>query len=690
MLRPLPAVLLAVLPVVAAGCHSAAAATAPAAAARPNLLFIMADDHAFQAISAYDGRRTRTPNIDRIAAGGMRFDRCFVGNSICAPARATILTGLHSHANGVIDNRAVFDGGQPTFPKMLRAAGYQTAIIGKWHLKSTPTGFDHYEVLQGQGPYYNPVLETEDGPVRHHGYTTEILTERALTWLCERRDAGRPFLLMLHHKAPHRNWQPGPRELDLFEGVDIPEPATLFDDYSGRTAAAAEQEMTVARHLTDYDLKLVPQRGLDEEQQSRWQASYGPRNAAWRADPPAPGPERTRRQYQRFLKDYLRVVAAVDRSVGRVLDTLDRLGLAANTVVVYTSDQGFYLGEHGWFDKRWMYEESFRTPLLVRWPGVVAPGSVNVDLVQNIDFAPTFLELAGLEPPAWMHGRSLVPLLRGRRPADWRRSLYYHYYEYPDSHRVARHRGVRTDRYKLISFPATGEWELYDLERDPRELHSVWGDPAYAEVAAELRAELDRLAARYGDLEPDKPREEFYAESAARLAAGVEAAERLRLPDPRPGELRADSIYATPLALGVFVTPPAEEADGVIVAHGGASFGYALWLDRGRPCFAVRDQGRLFAIRAPERLPAGRECHLAAALGADGRLELFLDGDRVAAGAGHVLGLNPQEGMAIGSDPGSAVGDYEPPFPFPGRLRELVLWQGEPPAGFAARWAAGD
>ena len=659
------------------GCGAHGGVEAAEAAARPNLVFVFADDHAYQAISAYDGRLNRTPNIDRIAEEGMRFDRCFVGNSICAPARATVLTGLHSHANGVIDNRAVFDGSQRTMPKLLHAAGYQTAMIGKWHLKSDPTGFDHWEVLIGQGPYYNPPLKTPDGVVEHQGYTTEIITERTLRWLKEERDPSRPFLLMMQHKAPHRNWQPGPREMNLFEGVDIPEPPTLFDDWSGRASAAAEQEMTVARHMSDFDLKLTAPGDLTPAQRAAWEAAYGPRNAAFRADPPPAGEARTRWQYQRYLKDYLRVIDAVDRSVGELLAALEEQGLAQDTLVIYTSDQGFYLGEHGWYDKRWMYEESFRTPLLVRWPGVVEPGSVNTALAQNIDFAPTLLAAAGVAPPADMHGESLLPLLRGESPADWRDSLYYHYYEYPDAHRVARHRGVRTDRYKLVSYYTTGEWELFDLEADPQELRSVHADPAYAAVRAELAAELDRLAARYGEDEPERPREDYYRDFAASLAAQVQPAELLHLAEPSFGERRMGSIYATPLTIGVFVTPDGAAANGVLVAHGGGSFGYSLYLAEGRPCFAIRDRGSLFAIHSPGALPAGSESHLAVTLAADGVLQLFLGGALVATGPGRVLGLHPQEGFAIGRDPGDPVGEYAAPNPFSGQLRELRIWKGE-------------
>jgi len=466
---------------------------------RPNILFVYADDHAQQAVSAYGSRLNRTPNIDRLSAGGVLFASSFVGNSICAPARATVLTGLHSHANGVTDNAATFDGAQRTFPKLLQAAGYQTALVGKWHLKSDPTGFDHWEVLVGQGPYYNPRLITPAGPVDHVGYTTDVITDRALAWL-RTRDPERPFLLMFQHKAPHREWSPGPSQLALFDGVTLPEPATLFDDGAGRASGARSQEMTLARHMSPLDLKLVPPPGLNAEQLEAWNAAYGPKNAAFLAAVDGMSPDEVLRwRYQRYVKDYLRAVASLDDNLGRVLDWLDESGLTDETVVIYSSDQGFYLGEHGWYDKRWMYEPSLRTPLIVRWPGVTDGGRIERHMVQNIDLAPTLLELAGLPAPRDMHGRSLVPLLRGEAPDDWRTSIYYRYYEFPGVHAVPRHRGVRTERYKLIHYYQLDEWELFDLERDPDELRSVHDAPACAEILEELRSELDRLAAAYGD-----------------------------------------------------------------------------------------------------------------------------------------------------------------------------------------------
>jgi len=472
----------------------------PAAAeSPPNILFIMADDHGYQALSAYDSYRNETPNLDRIANEGMRFDRAFVTNSICGPSRAVILTGLHSHLNGFMRNGDTFDGSQQNVAKLLSANGYQTAVIGKWHLKSTPTGFDYWHILRGQGPYYNPNMLTPDGAVEHTGYTTDIITDETLNYLKDRRDEDKPFFLMYQHKAPHRNWQPGPDHLDSYNDETIPEPSTLFDDYDGRGTASKEQEMSIADDLNKRDLKLVPPRGLTDEQLARWNKTYEPKNEAFE-EMDLEGDELVRWKYQRYVKDYLRCIDSIDQNVGRVLDYLEESGLAENTVVVYTSDQGWYLGEHGWFDKRWMYEESFRTPLLIRWPGAVEPGSVNDDLVMNLDFAQTFLDIAGVDAPDNMQGRSIVPILKGETPDDWRKSVYYRYYEYPAVHSVKRHYGVRTDRYKLIHFYYDiDEWELYDLKKDPDEMNNVYDDPAYADVVKELKAELKRLQKKYKD-----------------------------------------------------------------------------------------------------------------------------------------------------------------------------------------------
>lgn len=473
------------------------AQTSRAGAKRPNIIFIMTDDHASHALSCYGSKINKTGNLDRLAKEGMRFNNCFCTNSICAPSRAVILTGKHSHINGVTDNRKKFDGSQQTFPKLLQQAGYETAMIGKWHLKTDPTGFDYWSVLIGQGPYYNPPMKTPDGRVKYTGYTTDIITLLALDWLQHKRDKNRPFCLMYQHKAPHRNWQPGPEHLTMYDDVTIPEPETLFDDYSNRGRAAKEQDMSIEKTMNKSDLKLVAPKNLTAEQKKRWDAVYEPTNEAFRKAN-LQGKDLVRWKYQRYMKDYLRCIASVDDNVGDLLEYLDESGLTENTVIFYTSDQGFYLGDHGWFDKRFMYEESLRMPFLVRYPKEIKAGSVNDDLVQNLDFAPTFLDFAGIDKPADMQGRSLRPLLRGRTPKRWRKSIYYHYYEYPAVHSVKRHYGVRTERYKLIHFyHDIDEWELYDLRKDPDELNNVYSDPEYRNVVKELKAELKRLRKEY-------------------------------------------------------------------------------------------------------------------------------------------------------------------------------------------------
>jgi arylsulfatase A-like enzyme len=490
--------------------------TRAARSTRPNILFIMADDHAAQAMSCYGSRINRTPHLDRIADEGMRFDNCFCTNSICAPSRAVILSGKYSHLNGVIDNVRSLDPATRLYPHTLREAGYRTAMIGKWHLKSDPVGFDYWNILPGQGDYYNPELIEMGERKKHNGYVTDIITDISLNWL-EGNPQDSPFCLIYQHKAPHRNWLPGPNHLTMYDGEDIPEPETLFDDYATRSDAAREQAMSIAEHLTPiYDLKQSPPSPeneqerrqlnnllsrLTEDQKRAWRAAYEPRNEAFRRLDPQ-GRDLVRWKYQRYVKDYLRCVASVDDNVGRVLDYLDDSGRAENTIVVYTSDQGFYLGEHGWFDKRFMYEESLRMPLLVRYPGTITPGSVSDDIAVNIDFAPTFLDFADAPIPSDMQGRSLRPILEGTTPQDWRNSMYYHYYAYPFTHSVKRHYGVRTKRYKLIHFYYDIDaWELYDLEKDPRELNNLYGDPAYASVTRDLTTELDRLRKHYGDTE---------------------------------------------------------------------------------------------------------------------------------------------------------------------------------------------
>lgn len=468
---------------------------------RPNLLFIMTDDHAAHALSCYGSRINKTPQLDRIADEGMRFENCFCTNSICAPSRAVILTGKFSHLNGVRDNSQVFDGSQMTFPKLLQEEGYTTAMIGKWHLKSNPTGFDYWNVLPGQGHYYNPDLIEMGTKKQYPGYVTDILTDLALDFLENRREKDRPFLLMLHHKAPHRNWQPALRHLSLYDDTEFPEPETLWDDYSSRSAAAREQEMTLRDHMqNDYDLKMgEPPQRMNEEQNAAWKKAFAPKIDSFHKTDPQ-GDALVRWKYKRYMEDYLGCIAAVDESAGKILEYLDASGLADNTLVVYTSDQGFYLGDHGWYDKRFMYEESLRMPLLARLPGRIDPGSSNDALVSNLDFAPTFLELAGIHPHPEMQGRSLVRLLQGVKEPDWRSSIYYHYYEYPAVHMAKRHYGVRTARYKLMHFYHDQDaWELYDLAADPNELKNVYEEPAYAAEVKELKAELERLRRFYLD-----------------------------------------------------------------------------------------------------------------------------------------------------------------------------------------------
>lgn len=457
---------------------------------RPNILFIMSDDHAAHAISAYQSRINRTPNLDRIADEGLRFDQCFCTNSICAPSRATILTGLYNHRNGVRTLVDTLDNRMLTFPALLRDAGYQTAIVGKWHLghgpTSDPAGFDYWNVLPGQGEYFDPPMYEMGVKRRFPGYVTDIITDLSLDWI-RARDRERPFLLMVHHKAPHRPWYPDARHRDLYEDIEIPLPETFYDDYAGRLAAQAAR-MRVDRDLTPVDLKAPVPTHLAPDEARRW-------------------------KYQRYIKDYLRCVASIDDNVGRLLDYLDESGIRDNTLVIYTSDQGFFLGDHGWYDKRFMYEESLRMPFLVRYPEQVAPGGVTDRMVLNVDFAPTFLDLAGVPIPATFQGRSVRPLLAGQVPEDWRTAMYYRYWMHMDrDHWVWAHYGVRTHDYKLIYYygealgttgshdlPTPKTWELFDLAADPFEVHNVYGDDRYGDVTAELRAELDRLMAAVGD-----------------------------------------------------------------------------------------------------------------------------------------------------------------------------------------------
>lgn len=483
----------------------------------PNILFIFSDDHAFQAISAYEDRFSQlapTPNIDRIADRGVRFDRAYVTNSICAPSRATILTGAHSHVNGHRTNGDIFDGEQITFPKLLRENGYTTALIGKWHLRSKPTGFDHWEILPGQGHYYNPdfISDTDTGAVE--GYVTDLITDKSLEWLEANKDDGKPFMLMLQHKAPHREWEKGPDHLELYEDVEFPEPSNLFDEYDTRGTAAKEQDMTIRETMQlGSDLKLWTEENKDkgsfnrtygrmnEEQRAAWDAVYDPIIQEFQ-EKNLQGEELVRWKYQRYMRDYLATIRSVDDNVGRVLDYLEENGLDENTLIVYTSDQGFYLGEHGWFDKRFMYEESFRTPLLMQWQGKIPEGAVNDDLVSNLDYAQTFLDIAGVEAPDRMQGRSLLPLMTGETPENWRDYLYYHYYEFPAVHSVNKHEGITGERYKLMHFYELNEWEMYDLQEDPMEMNNIYNHPEYDSIQSSLTDRFKRLKRQYGVIHP--------------------------------------------------------------------------------------------------------------------------------------------------------------------------------------------
>jgi arylsulfatase A-like enzyme len=468
-------------------------------ATRPNILFIMTDDHAAHAISAYGSKVNRTPNLDRIANEGIRFDRCFVTNSICTPSRATILTGKYSHVNGVpVFNR--FDGSQQTVQKLLRDAGYYTAMVGKWHLGSDPTGFDYWNILPGQGRYNDPIFYDKDGSQVYRGYATDVTTDLTIDVL-KNRPRDRPFFVMSHHKAPHREWTPDEKNRRLFEAREIPEPDSLRDDYLGRTDALREQRQSVFRDLTRRDLKLEPPAGLAGKDLDAW---YSVKPVEVEITTTAgrktlKGDELDRWKYQKYMKDYLACVQSVDDNVGRLLEWIDANGLAGNTVVIYTSDQGFFLGDHGLYDKRFMYEPSLRMPFLVRWPGVVRPGRATEAMAINCDFAATFLDLAGRPVPADMQGRSLVPILKGPVPADWRTSMYYRYYHDPGDHNTRAHYGVRTATHKLIYFWKKDQWECYDLVKDPGEMRNIYGDPAAGGVVEKLKAELARLRKEVGD-----------------------------------------------------------------------------------------------------------------------------------------------------------------------------------------------
>jgi arylsulfatase A-like enzyme len=478
---------------VAAGCT-------PAAPGRPNIVFIMADDHAAHAIGAYGSRINETPNIDRLAREGMLMDNVFATNAICTPSRASILTGQYSHMNGVpVFNR--FDSTRTSVASLLQAGGYYTGMIGKWHLGSDPQGFDRWEILPGQGAYHDPVLYTADGEKTYTGqYVTDVVTDLAIEFIDD-RPAGQPFFLMLHHKAPHRPWEPDDVHRAQFEDRWIPEPPTLWDRYDTRASALYENRQRVFDDMTRRDLKLVPPPELEGPARNQWLGTK-PTEVTLEVDGRAEtltGDALARWKYQRYLQDYLACVQSIDDNVGRLLDHLDATGLGRDTVVIYTSDQGFFLGDHGLYDKRFMYEESLRMPFLVRWPAGILAGSRSDAIGLNVDFAPTFLDAAGLPVPDDMQGRSLLPVMGGETPADWRTSMYYRYYHDPGDHNTRAHYGVRTRTHKLIYYWKQDEWELFDLAHDPYELHNLYGVPGQEEVTADLTAELERLRISLGD-----------------------------------------------------------------------------------------------------------------------------------------------------------------------------------------------
>jgi len=506
-------------------------ATVFAEQTRPNILFIFSDDHSLQTLGAHKGRMQSfikkhelTPNLDKLAEQGMYFENSFVCNSICGPSRAAILTGKHSWHNGFKSNGDKFDGNQWTMPKSFQKAGYQTVVFGKWHLSTTPTGFDESWVLPGQGKYYNPDFKVNgDKLIRKQGYCTDVVVDMTIDWLDNKRDKNKPFFLCSWQKAPHRTWMPAARHFTYLDDVEVPEPSTLFDDYEGRNSSLKKQDMTIDKNINlAFDVKVTPPvvssttkqivasapktksrdgatpgefARMTMEQKKAWDAYYVPRNEEFHKMN-LTGKDLVRWKYQQYLKDYMRCIKALDENVGRLMAYLKEKGLDKNTIVIYSSDQGFYNGEHGWYDKRWMYEESLRNPLIIKWPGVTKPGSRVQQMVQNIDYAPTLLEIAGIEIPEKVQGASFKSILEGKNPSDWRESLLYTYYG-RGAHNVASHYGIRTDRYKLIHFQKTDEWELYDLEKDKDEMNNLYTSPEYKSKTAELKSSLKGLLEKY-------------------------------------------------------------------------------------------------------------------------------------------------------------------------------------------------
>lgn len=475
---------------------------------QPNIIIIVSDDHAFQSIGAYGSKLMKTPAIDRIAKEGVRFDKGYVTNSICGPSRAVILTGKYSHKNGFKDNEhSKFDGSQDSFVKQLKKGGYQTAWIGKWHLETTPQGFDHWQILPGQGQYYNPDFDMQDGSKkRYEGYVTNVVEDVAEEWL-DKRDQSKPFCLVIGHKATHRVWLPDTADMGMFDKVTFPLPHNFYDEYKNREAAKV-QDMSIAKTMVmGYDLKMFgSEAAADREgsvkrmnpaQRAKFNAYYQPIEADLKARNLS-GNALTEWKYQHYMRDYLSTAASLDRNIGRTLDYLDKQGLTKNTIVIYMSDQGFYLGEHGWFDKRFIYEESFRTPMVMRYPGVIKPGSVSNDFVMNLDIAPTMLDAAGIAIPKDVQGKSMLPQLKDKKIAG-RKTMFYHYYENGE-HSVSPHFGIRDSRYKLIRFyTRVNGWELYDLKTDPNEMNNLYGKKGYEKITAQMKKELDQQIANYDD-----------------------------------------------------------------------------------------------------------------------------------------------------------------------------------------------
>jgi len=646
---------------------------------KPNILFIMSDDHAAHAISCYGSRINKTPNIDRIAEQGMRFNNCFCTNSICGPSRAVILTGKYSHKNGFMKNGDKFDSGQQSFPKLLGKAGYQTAMIGKWHLASDPQGFDHWKVLSaagGQGTYFDPKFKEDGKFVQDKGYVTDIITDDCIEWV-KKRDKNRPFCLMYHHKAPHRHWLPDAKHAKMYDDIDIPLPETFDDDYATRSDAAKQQEMTVDKHFIDKDLKGEPPAGLEGHALKEW-------------------------KYQRYIKEYLRCIASVDDNIGRMMEFLKAGGLEENTIVVYTSDQGFFLGDHGWYDKRFMYEESLRMPLIVRYPKAVKAGSVNDDIVSNVDFAETFLDFAGVKIPRDMQGQSLRPLLNGHRPWGWRDALYYHYYMYPGYHMVKKHYGVRTKRYKLIHFyDDIDQWELFDLQKDPHELNNVYDDPKYAKVVKKLKARIKELQKQYDDntavaakLKPEGTMLDFNFDDIKNnivkdnsgygnngkivnnvLVVDGKKSKALKFTGNEYIDVKNSSSLDPSMqtwSAQVLVKP---DADGVIAAHGGNRIGYMLFVENGKACFTVRNHERNYTARSTESC-IGKWCHITGITGM-GFVKIYVNSKK--AGETELfnfLGYNSNEGLQIGGDSGDSVYKKMSGKGFKGLIESVKLHRG--------------